>query len=179
MLRIQGIAAERVDSVHIHHILQILIIPGLDLLNLMGGTESVEEVDERNLSLDGCAVCNRGQVHNLLYAGLAEHRCSGLTAGVHIGVISEDGQRVACKSTGRYVKYARQLLAGYFVEVRNHQQQTLGCRKGSRQSAGCQRAVYSACGSCLRLHLGYLYGLSEDVLSSLCGPLICGFRHNG
>ena len=46
------VSPECIDGIHISHILQILVIPGLDLLDLVGGTETVEEVDERNLALD-------------------------------------------------------------------------------------------------------------------------------
>ena len=81
----------------------------------MRSTESVKEVDKRNLALDRGAVRNRSQVHNLLNAGLAEHRASGLATGVNIGMIAENGQRVAGNGTGRYVEYARKLLAGNLV----------------------------------------------------------------
>ena len=48
MLGVQGVLAERVDSVHVAHFLQVLVIPHGDLLDLVGGTEAVEEVDEGN-----------------------------------------------------------------------------------------------------------------------------------
>ena len=60
VVRVQCILTECIDCIHICHIFQIFIIPGLDLLNLMGCTETIEEVNERNLALDGCQMCNRG-----------------------------------------------------------------------------------------------------------------------
>ena len=59
MVRVQSMCAELIDGIQISHFLQILIIPCLDLLDLVGGTETVEEVDERNFALDGCKVSNR------------------------------------------------------------------------------------------------------------------------
>ena len=48
------------DRIHISHILQIFVIPGLDLLDLMRCTETIEEVDERNFTLDSCQMSNWG-----------------------------------------------------------------------------------------------------------------------
>ncbi len=36
--------AERVDGVHVHHVGQVVVVPDGDLLDLVGGTEAVEEV---------------------------------------------------------------------------------------------------------------------------------------
>ena len=101
MIWIQRIHAECVDRIHIYHIFQILIIPCLNFLNLMGGTETVEEVDKRNFPLQCRTVCNRSQVHNFLYAGLAKHRTACLTARVYIGMISENRQCMALQAHER------------------------------------------------------------------------------
>ena len=115
------------------------------------------------LPLIAAQMCNRSQVHNLLYAGLTQHRASGLTAGIYIGVIAEDGKCMAGKCTCRYIEYARQLLTCNLVQVRDHQQQTLRSGVGSGQSTCCQRTVYGTCCTCLRLHLCNLYSLSENI----------------
>ena len=90
MIWIQCMLAESIYSVHVNHFLKVLIIPGLNLLNLMGCTETVEEVDEWNLALDGCHMCNNCQVHYFLYTGLAQHSASGLTACVNVGMVTEN-----------------------------------------------------------------------------------------
>ena len=56
----------------------------------MGCTETVKEVDEWNLALDGCHMRNNSQVHNFLDAGLAQHGASGLAACVNVGVVTEN-----------------------------------------------------------------------------------------
>ena len=58
MVWIQSVLAECCNGIQISHILQILVIPGLDLLDLMRCTETVEEVDERNFALDCCQMSN-------------------------------------------------------------------------------------------------------------------------
>ena len=87
----------------------------------MRGTESIEEVDERNLALDCSQMCNRSQIHNFLHAGGAQHSCTGLTACINVGVITKNIQRMRRYCTRGYIKYARKLFARNFVQVRNHQ----------------------------------------------------------
>ena len=48
--------------------IRLSIIPCLNLLNLMRCTESVKEVNKRKFSFKRCAMSNRCQVHNFLYA---------------------------------------------------------------------------------------------------------------
>ena len=91
MVGIQSACAELVHCVHINHLFQIVVIPGLDLLDLVGSSEAVEEVDERNLALESCHMGNNRQVHNFLNAGLTQHRAAGLTACVNVGVVAENG----------------------------------------------------------------------------------------
>ena len=68
MIRIQCMSTELIDRIHVHHIFQIFIIPCLNLLNLMRCTESVKEVNKRKFPFKRCAMSNRCQVHNFLYA---------------------------------------------------------------------------------------------------------------
>src|SRR5699024_540587 len=45
MIGIQCVSAEFINRIHINQVFQILVIPGFDFLDLMGGTESVKEID--------------------------------------------------------------------------------------------------------------------------------------
>ena len=107
MVRTQCVITECLDSVHICHIFQVFIIPCLNLLDLVRCTESVEEVDERNFSLDCCKMCYRSKVHNFLYGRLTQHCTTSLTTGHNIGMISENGKCVGSKCTSGYVEYTR------------------------------------------------------------------------
>ena len=59
MIGVQRGFPEAADSAPVQHLAEFLIGDSPDLLNLMGGTESVKEVDERNLAFDCCQMCNR------------------------------------------------------------------------------------------------------------------------
>ena len=178
MIWIQRMFTECVDRIQIYQIFQIFIIPCLNLLDLMGCTESIEKVDKWKASLDCRTVGNRRQVHDFLNTGFTKHCTSCLTACVYVRVISENGERMACKRTGRYIEYTRKLFTCNLIQVRDHQKKSLRCCVSSCQSACCKRTVYSTCCSGLRLHLRNLNFLSKNVLSSLGSPLISSFCHN-
>ena len=172
VLRVECAFAECFYCIHVAHLFEVFIVPNLDLLDLVGGAEAVEEVDERNAALDGSQVRNSAQVHNFLRVCLSQHGKAGLAAGVNVGVVAEDVQRVGSNGSRGNMEYRWQQFAGDLVHVRDHQQQALRRGVGGGQRAGVQRAVYSTCGASLRLHLHYLNGGAEDVLLSLCRPLI-------
>ena len=177
VLGVQGSGAEGRNRVHVHHVLQILVIPDLDLLQLVRGTEAVKEVQERHSALDGRKVCNRAEIHDFLHVRLGQHRKAGLTTRHDVAVITEDVQRVAGKRSRRDVEHARQQLARDLVHVRDHQQQALGRRIGRRQRARVQRAVNRARSAGLRLHLLHLHRRAEDVLAACRRPLVNVVRH--
>ena len=182
MVRVQRLIAERLNRVEVCHILQILVIPDLNLLNLVGGTETVEEVDKRNLALDCGEVRHRRQVHDFLYGRLTEHCTAGLSTCVDIRVIAEDAECVGCNRTCGDIDDARKHFTRNLVEVRDHEKQTLRRRIGRGQSACHEGTVYGTCRTCLRLHLRNLNRVTEDVLKSLCCPLIrvlCHRRRRG
>ena len=171
-LGIQGVLAERIDGVHVAHLLQVVVIPHGHLLDLVGGPEAVEEVHEGNAALDGGQVRHGSQVHDLLHAALAQHGKAGLAAGHDVRVIAEDVQGVGGHGTGGHVEHRGQQLAGDLVHVGDHQQQTLGSGVGGGQGAGRQRAVDRAGGAGLGLHLDHLDGGAENILLPGCGPLV-------
>ena len=172
MLRVQSALAERLNSVHIAHLSQVAVIPNLNLLNLVRGTETVEEVDERNTGLDGCQMRNSRQVHDLLRIGLAQHCETGLAASHNVRVIAENVQRVRSYGTRGYVEDTGEQLACDLVHVRDHQQKTLRSGVGGGQSACSERAVNRTSCACLGLHLDYLNRVAEDVLLASGSPLV-------
>ena len=172
MLGIERMLAEGVHGVHVAHFLEIVIIPGSDLLDLVRGPEAVEEVDEGNAALDGSQMRHGGEVHDLLRIILAEHGKAGLTAGHDVGVIAEDVQRVGGNRTGRNMEHAGQQLAGDLVHVGDHQQQALRGGVGGGHCTGGQGAVDRTSGASFGLHLTHLDGGTENVLLTSGGPLI-------
>ena len=172
MLGVQGAIAEGLDSVHVAHFLQILIVPNLDLLDLVGGAEAVEEVQEGNAALDGGQMGNRAQVHDFLDVGLSQHGKAGLAAGHHVAVVAKDVQGVAGQGTGADVENTGKQLAGDLVHVGDHQQQALGGGVGGGQSAGIEGTMNGAGSAGLRLHLLHLDSRAKNVLAALGGPLV-------
>ena len=170
---------ETLKSFPVDHILQIFIIPDFDLLDFVGCTETVKEIDERNAALESGKMRYRCEVHDFLNGRTAEHRTASLTTCIDIGMITENGKGMAGNRTGRYVENARELFAGYLVEVRDHEKKSLGSRKCSGHSTGSEGSVISTRGTCLGLHLGNLYFLTEDILAARCCPLIHMLRHDG
>ena len=171
-LGVERAFAEGLDRVHVDHPGQVVVVPDLDLLDLVGGAEAVEEVDEGDAALDGGQVRHGAQVHDLLRVALGEHREAGLAAGVDVGVVAEDVQRVGGDGTGRNMEDARQQFAGELIHVGDHEQQALGGGIGGGQGAGGQRAVHGARRARLGLHLHDLDGGAEDILTACGGPLV-------
>ena len=143
----------------------------------MGGTEAVEEVDERNTGLNGSQMCYCRKVHNLLRVGLSQHSETGLAASHNVGMVTEDVQCMRCNGTSGNVEYTRKQLACDLVHIRDHQQKTLRCGVGGGESTCCQRAVYGACRTCLGLHFDNLYGSTENVLLTCGCPLVNAVCH--
>ena len=172
MLGAEGTLAECLDSVHVDHVLEILVVPDLDLLELVGGAEAVKEVDERDAALDGGEMRHGAEVHDLLHVGLCEHGKTGLAAGHNVAVVAEDVQRVAGDGARGHVEHCGQQFTGDLVHVRDHQEQALrgGVRGG--EGTGVERAVHSTGRAGLCLHFLHLYGRAENVLSAGSRPLV-------
>jgi len=134
VFRVERSLAERLDSVHVAHFFEVLVIPDFDLLDLVGSAETVEEVEERNSAFNSSKVSHRREVHDLLRVRLCEHCEAGLAAGVNVRVVAENVQSVGRDASCRNVEDARKQFAGDLVHVRDHEEQTLrsGVRRGQR-----------------------------------------------
>ncbi len=179
MSGVQAVVTECLDSIQIDQILEVFIIPCLDLLDLVGGTETVEEVDERKFALYCCAVSYGCKVHDFLYGRFTEHCAAGLTCCVNVGVITEDVQGVCCDTTCGYVEDSRKTFAGNLVKVGNHKKEALRSGECGCHSTCSDRAVGRTCSTSLGLHFSNLDSCAEDVLSAGSCPFIYMLRHDG
>ncbi len=59
--------AETLDVLFLHQRTNILLVEQLNLVILVRGAETVEEVNERHAGLERCEVSSSGHIHNLLY----------------------------------------------------------------------------------------------------------------
>ena len=177
VVRVQRAATEGLDGIPVEKLCEVFVVDRLDLLDLVRRAEAVEEVDERHAALDGDEMCDDREVHDLLDARLGEHGAARLACGHDILVVAEDVQGVGSECARGDVKDARQQLAGYLVEIRDHQQEALGSRVRRRQCTGLQRAVHSAGSAGLGLQLDDLDLLAEEILRSLGSHFIYMLSH--
>ena len=62
VLGVQRVITERLHGIHVAHVTKIIEVPSGNLLDLVGGTEAIEEVDEGHTATDGREVCDRRKV---------------------------------------------------------------------------------------------------------------------
>ena len=163
----EGAVAEFAHLVHRHEGADVFHIHLLNLLILVGGAETVEEVDKRHAAFEGSEMGNGRKVHDFLHRAFAEHGKARLAACHDIAVVAEDTERVRGKGAGRYVEHAGQQLAGNLVHVGNHQQQALRGGESCGERTCLQRTVHGTGGTAFRLHFLYLHRVAKEVLATL------------
>ena len=88
--RRKGAVAEAFYFSRVYKLCNLILIDDFNLLVFVRCTESVKEVDERNIGLECCQMRNGRQIHNLLYGTGAEHGKSCLTTSHHVLMVTED-----------------------------------------------------------------------------------------
>ncbi len=150
---VQAALAVFADSLLGDHGADVFVVDQLQLVDLMGGAEAVEEMDERNPGVQGRRLGQQSHVVGLLHRAGGKLGEAGLAHGGHVGMVAEDRQTLRGQRTRRHVDHRRGQLAGDLVQIGDHQQQPLRGRERGRQRAGLQRAMHSAGGPALALHL--------------------------
>ena len=161
----------------VHQRFELLIVPYLDLLDLVGGAEAIEEMQEGDAALDGGQMGDGGKIHDLLHAAAAQHGKAGLPAGVDIAVVAEDGKGIGGQRPRRAVDDAGQQLARHFIHIGDHEQEALRGGKGGGKRTGRQRAVDRSGHTALALHLDDPNRLAEQIIAPGDRPLIGQLRH--
>ena len=177
VLGVEGTGTELCQRLLVDEGSEVVVVETLNLLNLVRRAEAVEEVHEGHAALDGSQVGHTGQVHHLLHGAFSQHGKARLERGHHVLMVAEDAEAVRGQCAGADMEHAGQQLAGNLVHVGNHQQQALAGGVGGGEGTRLQRAVHSACGASLRLHLLHHHGLAEDVLTSRSSPFVDMLSH--
>ena len=172
MLGVQRAVAELFQLIPVEHLAEVLIVEHVDLLDLVGGAEAVEEVLHGDMALDGREMRHRAEIHALLHAGGGELRPADLAAGHHVLVVAEDGDRLGRDGARGDMHDRRQQQARDAVHRRDHQHQALSGGVGRAESAGLQRALHGGAGAGLGLHFHELDRHAEKILLPLGGPLV-------
>ena len=87
---VKSAGSELLDLVHAKELLPLLFVDELDVLDFVGGTETIEEVHDRGLGLNGDEVGDWGKIGDLLDGTGADHGHAGLAAGIDVSVVAED-----------------------------------------------------------------------------------------
>lgn len=174
---VESAVAEGCESLLVDERGQGLGVDLFDFLDLMGGSETVEEVDERNAALYGCEMGDAGQIHNLLDAAFGEHGEAGLANRHDVLMVAENRKGMAGEGARADVKHTWEQLAGNLIHVGNHQQQSLTGCIGSCQSSCLKRAVNGTGSTPFALHFLNVNGTSEHILAACGRPFIDIFSH--
>ncbi len=134
----EGAVAEFSEGFLVNQGSEVFLINNFDLLDLVRGTEAVEEVYEGNAALDGREVGYTGEIHHFLNGTFSKHCEAGLAYRHNVLMVAEDAQCVRGDCTGRYVEHTGEQLACDLVHIGDHQQQTLRCGVGRCQSTGLE-----------------------------------------
>ena len=154
-----------------------LVGQALNLVDLMGGAEAIEKVDEGDAPTQGRRLGDEGEVHHLLYRGGAEHGEAGGATGHDVRVVAEDRQGLSRQGARRHVHDHGRELARDLVHVGDHQQQALGGSEGGGQGPALEGAVDGPSGAGLALHLHHLWDRAPKVGNLEGRPLIRPLAH--
>ena len=105
---------------------QVLLLEDCHPVHLVGGPETVEEVQERYPGLHRGQVGDNSQVLGLLHRAGGQHGEAGASCGHHVGVVTEDRGGVCGNRSGGDVDDRGGQLTGNLEHVGQHEQQTLG-----------------------------------------------------
>ena len=89
---VKSAGSELLDLVHAKELLPLLFVDELDVLDFVGGTETIEEVHDWGLGLNGNKVGDWGKIGDLLDGTRADHGHASLSAGIDVIVVTEDGK---------------------------------------------------------------------------------------
>ncbi len=125
MVGAQAAAAVSQDQLLVHERPQHLVGDAIDLGDLVAGSESVEEVEERHPGPQGGGMGDRREVLRLLDRSGGQHGETGGAGGHDVAVITEDRQSMGGHGAGGHVNDSRGQLPGDLEHVRQHEQQAL------------------------------------------------------
>ena len=179
MVGIEGVPAERLHRVPVQHLGQILIVQDFDFLVFVGGTETVEEMQDRHAGADCGQMGGQRHVIGLLHTGGGQHRYAGLTAAHDILLITEDGDNVGGQRAGADMEHAGQQFAHDLVHIGQHQHQALAGSIGRGQCAALEGAVEGAGRAAFGLHFTHVHRPPKQILFSRRAPLINDLSHGG
>ena len=175
--RADASVAELLDVFGLNEFCNVFVRDFFDFVKLMGGAETVEEREERNLALEGCEVGDERHVHFFLDGSCGGQRETGVPACHDVGMVAEDCERLTGERTRRHMEDAGEHFARDLIHIRDHEEQTLRSGVGACQRTCGKSSVHSARGAGFGLHFHDGNFFSPDVFLSLARPLVNVFAH--
>ncbi len=151
---------------------------GRDLVHLVGGAKTVEEMDKGHPALQGDAVGNQRQILRLLHRAGGEHGKAGTARRHHVLMVTEDGEPLRRQRSGRHMEHGSGQFPGDLVHVGQHQHQPLTGSEGGGQRSRLQGAVYSTSSPPFTLHLHHCGDVAPEVGLPLVRPGVGQFSHS-
>ena len=164
----QVIVDQGADDFVLHH---------FQLVDLVGGAEAVENVEERHTGFQGGGLGDEREVHDLLDRVAEEHGPTGGPGRHDVAVVAKDGQTLRGQRPGGDVEDRAGQFARDLVHVGNHEQQALAGREGRGQRAGLKRTVDRTGRTAFGLHLHHMGAGTPNVGLALGRPQIGVFAH--
>ena len=165
------------DQRLVDHLPHVLAGQQLDLVHLVRGAKSVEEMHDRHARTQRGGVGHQRQILGFLHRGGGQHRPTCAARRHHVAVVAEDRQRVGRHGPRGNVKHRRSQLAGNLEHVRQHQQQSLRRRERGAQRPRLQGPMHGGGRARLALHLDHVGDAAENVRPSLAAPVVGQLAH--
>ena len=149
----------------------------LDFLDLVGGAETIEKVQEGNARPQRCRLGDQRHVHTFLRVVGGQHGPACAPAGHDVAVITKDRQRVGGHRPCGDMKDGAGQFAGYFEHVGDHEQQALGSSEGGGKRTRLQSAMHCAGRASLSLHFHDFWDGSPDIFLACRALAVGAFPH--
>ena len=153
------------------------VFESFDLHHFVGGTETVEEVHERNAAFESGSVGHESEVLAFLHAAGGEHGETGLAAGHHVGMVTENRKTLHGEGTSSHMEDRGGQFARNLVHVRDHQEKTLGSGEGRGEGTGLQSTVNGTGSATFGLHFKHAGNLSPNILLACSTPVVGVLSH--
>jgi len=169
--------AVRTHEIRIDHCADLIVAKKCQGIDLVRGTEAVEEMDEGDTRLERRRLGDQRVVMGFLHRSRGEECEASGPRCHHIGMVAENRKRLRRDGPGGNVKHRRRQLARDLVHIGQHQHQALRRGEGRGQRARLQRSMHRAGGAALALHLLDDGHIAPNVLDPQRRPLVGNLRH--
>ena len=176
---VHGAKAHLLDGLFVNKLVKVGVGNFLVGVDFVGGTETIEEVDEWKARLDGGEVSNSTKIVCFLDTIGAEHWHASGAGSIDIAVIVVDGKTTKSEGTGSNVENTWAVFSSNLVKIWDHKKKTLRCGERSAEGTSGGSTVESSGSTTFGLHHAEVDWVTPNVLAALGNPSIDKFTHSG